>query len=67
MSDRIQELVVQAKQSVPAGLAPEQWLEVYHRTFAQLIIKETLQAARAGIEYGPSMEEAVYTYFGVDE
>jgi hypothetical protein len=31
----------------------------------KLIIKETLEVARAGMEYGPSMEEAVYTYFGL--
>jgi hypothetical protein len=34
--------------------------------FAELIIKETLQVARAGLEFGPSMEEAVHTYFGVE-
>lgn len=33
--------------------------------FAELIVKETLQAARAGIEFGPSMEDAVYAYFGI--
>ena len=34
--------------------------------FAELIIKETLQIARIGMEFGPSMDEAVYTYFGVE-
>lgn len=34
--------------------------------FAELVIQETLQAARAGLEFGPSMEEAVYQYFGLD-
>lgn len=33
--------------------------------FAELVIAETLRAARAGIEYGPSMEEAVEQYFGI--
>jgi hypothetical protein len=33
--------------------------------FAELIIKETLEVARAGIEYGDGMETAVYTYFGL--
>ena len=37
------------------------------RKFAELIIKETLQVAKAGVEFGPSMEEAVYIYFGVEE
>jgi hypothetical protein len=35
--------------------------------FAELVIKETLQVARAGIEYGDGMEDAVYKYFGVEE
>jgi len=34
---------------------------------AELIVKETLQVAKTGIEFGPSMEEAVYTYFGIKE
>ena len=33
--------------------------------FAELIVEETLQVARAGIEYGPSMDEVVYGYFGM--
>lgn len=35
--------------------------------FAELIIKETLEVARAGVEYGDGMEDAVYRYFGVEE
>ena len=35
--------------------------------FAELIIRETMQVARAGLEFGPSMEEAVCKYFGVVE
>ncbi len=35
--------------------------------FAELIIKETLEVARAGMEFGNGMESAVYTYFGVKE
>ena len=34
--------------------------------FAELIVKETLQVARAGIAYGDGMEDAVYKYFGVE-
>jgi hypothetical protein len=37
------------------------------KKFAELIIKETLQIARVGMEFGPSMDEAVYTYFGIEE
>ncbi len=32
--------------------------------FAELIVQETLQVARAGIEFGDGMEPAVYAYFG---
>ena len=39
----------------------------YDKEFAELIIKETLQVAKAGVEFGPSMEEAVHAYFGVKE
>jgi len=35
--------------------------------FAELIIKETLEVARAGVEYGDGMEDAVYRNFGVEE
>ena len=43
----------------------ELWDDKIQR-FAELIIKETLEVARAGIEFGPSMDEAVYTYFGIE-
>ena len=33
--------------------------------FAELIIKETLEVARAGVEFGDGMESAVENYFGV--
>jgi hypothetical protein len=33
--------------------------------FAMLLIRETLIAAHAGVEFGPSMEEAVEAYFGI--
>ena len=36
-------------------------------SFAELIVRETLQVARAGVEYGDGMEDAVYKYFGVEE
>jgi hypothetical protein len=45
MNAQVQALVEQAKQSVPAGLAPEQWLEVYHAKFAELIVKECASIA----------------------
>ena len=35
--------------------------------YALLIIRETLAVARAGIEFGDGMDDAVYRYFGVEE
>ena len=66
MNERIRELAEQA------GLGQERWnttiqFEQFMEKFAELIVKETLQVARAGIEYSDSMEDAVYKYFGVEE
>lgn len=67
MNTRIQELAEQAKNQVPKGiLAPDLWIQEYNRIFAELIIKETIQVSRAGIEYGDSIEDAVFKYFGVE-
>lgn len=41
--------------------------DMIEQKFAELIIKETLTVARAGMEYGPSMDEVVYGYFGIKE
>ena len=64
MNERIRELAEQAMVTNNRGdgyynriLDPEK--------FAELIIKETLQVARAGIEYGDGMESAVYRYFDI--
>jgi len=36
----IQELADTAKKSVPYGLTPDKWIEVYNEKFAELIVKE---------------------------
>ena len=66
MNERIQEL---ARQAVihPVNFEPDADLAVPLTAFAELIIKETLQVARAGVEFGNGMEDAVYNYFGVNE
>jgi hypothetical protein len=67
MNERIKELVEQATTVIEATAhSGEGWI-FNKEKFAELIIKETLQVARAGIEYGPSMEDAVYKYFGVEQ
>jgi len=65
MNERIQELARQAGIH-PVNFEPDADLAVPLTAFAELIVKETLQVARAGVEFGPSMEDAVYNYFGVE-
>lgn len=78
MNERIRELMEQAGplQEVLSeiyGGTPGRYvrnkalLDFQLEKFAELIVKETLQVARAGIEYGDGMEDAVYKYFGVEE
>ena len=61
MNERIRQLAEQAGFDLGNG----QTYKV--ENFAELIIKETLQVARAGVEFGNGMEDAVYNYFGVNE
>ena len=71
MNERIKQLANKATRIVETtdhcSGASESHTEVDLAKFAELIVKETLQVARAGIEYGDSMEDAVYKYFGVEE
>ena len=62
MNERIKELAEQATTEEADGF---RYFD--KEKFAELIIKETLQVARAGIEFGDGMEDAVYKYFGVNE
>jgi hypothetical protein len=64
MNERIRELAKQAGyQEDMFGIG--HWDMPECKKFAELIIKETLEVARAGIEYGDGMETAVYTYFEI--
>ena len=71
MNERIKQLANKATRIVETtdhcSGASESHTEVDLAKFAELIVKETLQVARAGIEYGDGMEDAVYKYFGVRE
>ena len=71
MNEKIKQLKEQATKIVETtdhcSGASESHAEVDLEKFAELIVKEALQVARAGIEYGPNMEEVVYKYFGVEE
>ena len=70
MNGRIEELKQQASDyvdSIDNGIDIEEYRKLLDQKFAELIVKETLQVARVGIEFGGGMEDAVYTYFGVEE
>ena len=47
MNNKIQELAEQAKISVPAGLDVNEWILVYNQKFAELIVRECIQASEA--------------------
>ena len=64
MNERIKELMEQA--GLYDFVIESMGINEEMEKFAELIVKETLQVARAGIEFGDGMEDAVYTYFGVE-
>ena len=68
MNERIKLLAEQATEEVmrntPSFLVTN---EMWKEKFAELIIKETLDVARAGIEYGDGMDSAVYIYFDLKD
>ena len=68
MNERIKQLAGQALDRV----VPYTWHNLDHvemekvmKVFADLLIRETLDVARAGVEYGDGMDSAVYRYFGL--
>lgn len=78
MSNRIQELADQARDSVPRGmLAPDLWIKEYNRIFAELVIKECIIQARSVGDLRGANDDMIYgadiaavqisKYFGVEE
>ena len=68
MNERIKYLAGQALDRA----VPYTWHNLDHvemekvmKVFADLLIRETLDVARAGVEYGDGMDSAVYRYFGL--
>lgn len=66
MKDKIEELADMCKEY---SALDEETAEMSfnYRHFARLIIRDTLAVARAGMEFGPSMEDAVSGYFGLKD
>jgi hypothetical protein len=68
MNKRIQELVEQAKASVPAGLPVSEWIDTYNHVFAQLIVKECTEIAiNNGCGDFVDIEHILFEHFGVKE
>ena len=68
MNERIKELVEQAKKSVPHGLTPDKWIEVYNEKFAEMIVKEMLQTCEDHPAWtGRMIGEKIKEHFGVEE
>lgn len=67
MNERIKLLAEQATTYIkPTKNSGEGWIFDKEK-FAELIIKETLEVARAGVEFGNGMDSAVYTYFDLKQ
>jgi hypothetical protein len=76
MSDLIQQLADQARKEVPAGLAPDVWIEHYNALLGRLIINECVKVMHEqeripeGFFYAKSAEMhelAIRQHFGVDK
>lgn len=65
MNERIRELAEQSRKHFPKTETSGEFWVFDEQKFAESIIKETLDVARAGVEYGDGMESAVYRYFGL--
>jgi len=51
MNKRIQELADQAKKSVPHGLSPDKWIEVYNEKFAESVVEAVLDQVKERAYY----------------
>ncbi len=65
MNERIKQLADQARKHFPKTESSGEFWVFDEAKFAELIVKETLEVARAGVEFGDGMESAVEQYFGV--
>lgn len=67
MNERIASIVEQAKKSVPHGLTPDKWIDVYNENFARLIIDEcaTIADRNSPLSY-PDHGIKIKRHFGVD-
>ena len=71
MIPQIQVLAEQAKKSVPHGLTPDKWIEVYNEKFAELVIVKCANVIwhEADMKDSAEINEGGYKileHFGID-
>jgi len=78
MTQRFQELSLQARQSVPSGLGVDQWIEAYNEQLGRLVVQDTIgvmselvnNSDNRGLynvgEMAVFFETAVKKHFGVE-
>jgi hypothetical protein len=62
MNKQIQDLVEQAKASVPAGLTVGQWLDAYNQLFAESIVRKCAEIAQRE-DHDPA--DCILSYFNL--
>lgn len=72
MNALIQQLAEKAKKSVPHGLTPDKWIEVYNEKFAELVVVKCANIVwdEADKNNDPVVNEVGYTIikqFGLEE
>lgn len=69
MTDRIQLLAAQAKDTVPKGiLGVNEWIEQYNRIFAELLIKECadlFKLVHTDEQYQRRIDKTILKHFGL--
>ena len=73
MNERIRELYEQARlqaKSIDADIDPKGWMDLYHKKFAELIVKKCagiIESQDVDPSFKLRMSWAVRAYFGVEE
>ena len=70
MNERIRELYEQARlqaKSIDADIDPKGWMDLYHKKFAELIVRECDRYARSAWEHGDLLGRDLLIHFGVEE
>jgi len=66
MNQCVQLLAEQAKKSVPHGLVPDKWIEVYNQKLAELVVRECISVLDED-DGATHHNELLLEHFGVEE